>query len=320
MSERAAGRAEVQAGGGEQSSTVWRDRAAMDFKVALAVVAAGGLLFVTHDAVERLTPAAVRWEAVEIDDVLLTLCLAVAVACWFAFRRWRDSLRQMAALRAHAAERAFYLRRLEELSAQLLQAEARERDRVAEVIHDEIGQTLYGCQLKLDLLAGAVHEPGARELLAQASELTAGAMAHARDLAAALSPPALQDLGLCEAIETLLPRLARRYGLTLQLTPGPAWQRIPERYRAPVYHSLNELVLNAAKHARASTVELSAELAVDGGVRVKVVDDGCGFERNQAREGFGLFSIERRLSCMNASLEIDSAPSQGTTITLCLST
>jgi signal transduction histidine kinase len=295
----------------------WRDRSALDLIIALGVVCAGGLLFVTNDAVERLSPAALRWEAAEVDDVLLTLALAVAAAGWFAFRRWRDSVSQLAALREHARERAFYLGRLEELSSQLLQAEQRERDRLAEVLHDEIGQTLYGCQLKLDLLAGSLREPEAQALLAQAAELSASAMAHARDLSFQLSPPALHDLGLAEAIEALLPRLERRYGLSVRLAAGPAWERIPERFRAPVYHSLSELVLNAVKHARASTVSLSAQLEADGGVRVVVADDGHGFDRQQQHaSGFGLFSIERRLACMSGSLEIDSAVGRGTTVTL----
>ena len=305
--------------GAAEADGAWRDRSAFDLMIAVAVVCAGGLLFVTHDAVERLSPAAMRWEAAEVDDVLLTLALAVGAAGWFAFRRWRDSVSQLAALREHARERAFYLSRLEELSSELLQAEQRERDRLAEVLHDEIGQTLYGCQLKLDLLAGSLREPAAQALLAQASELSAAAMAHARDLSVQLSPPALHDLGLAEALEALLPRLQQRYGLRVRLDAGPAWQSIPERFRAPVYHSLSELVLNAAKHARASTVELSAQLAADGGVRIAVADDGSGFDRQHGRaNGFGLFSIERRLACMRGSLEIDSVSGRGTTVTLCL--
>lgn len=303
--------------GATADDSAWRDRSARDLIVAIGIVCAGGLLFVTHDAFEQLSPAALRWEAAEVDDVLLTLVLAVAAAGWFAFRRWRDSVSQLAALREHARERAFYLGQLEELSSQLLQAEQRERDRLAEVLHDEIGQTLYGCQLKLDLLAGSLREPAAQALLAQAAELGAAAMAHARDLSVQLSPPALHDLGLAEALEALLPRLEQRYGLSVRLDAGPAWQRIPQRFRAPVYHSLSELVLNAAKHARASTVALSAQLTADGGVRVVVADDGRGFDRQQERtSGFGLFSIERRLSCMSGSLEIDSAQGRGTTVTL----
>jgi signal transduction histidine kinase len=302
------------------------DRAALDLWIAAGIVLAGGSLFVTMDAIEWLSPAALRWEVIELDDVLLTLCLAAAVASWFAFRRWSDSTRQLAELRRAAEERAFYLERLEELSSQLLQAEQRERDRLAEVLHDEIGQTLYACQLKLELLASANRFTGAaaggnsaRDLLAQASELTSAAMTQARDLSIQLSPPALHDLGIAEAIEALLPRLQERYGLRMRFDPGPAWDSIPRRWYGPVFHSVSELVVNAAKHAGASCVALSAKLGADGDVRVIVSDDGDGFDARARSSGFGLFSIERRMACMNGALEIESEPARGTTAMLRLS-
>lgn len=298
----------------------WRDRSLRDLIAAAVLVVAGGCLFVTIDAYERLIPVALHWESAQVDDLVLTLVLAVAAAGWFSLRRWRDSVAQLEALRANANERAFYLQRLEQLSSQLLRAEQHERDRLAEVLHDHIGQTLYGCQLKLKLLAGATRDLDAAALVAQASELTATAMAHARDLSIQLSPPELHDLGLAEALEALMPRLCDRYGIALQFTPGQAWEQVPERYRAPVFHSVNELVLNAAKHGRASRVELRAALDGAGRVRVTVTDDGRGFDSRAGRgTGFGLFSIERRMACMNGAFEIESSAGLGTTAILLVS-
>jgi signal transduction histidine kinase len=309
----------------EQSASAPRaaqrlDRAALDLLIAVGIVLAGGSLFVTMDAIEWLSPAALRWERIELDDVLLTLCLGVAVAGWFAFRRWRDSMRQLAELQRAAAERSYYLERLEELSSQLLAAEQRERDRLAEVLHDEIGQTLYACQLKLELLSSAGDRDSARDLLAQASALAEAAMTQARDLSVQLSPPALHDLGIAEAIEALLARLQQRFGMPMRFDPGPAWECIPQRWYGAVFHSVSELVLNAVKHAGASCVALSAKLSEDGGdVRVIVSDDGAGFDTRARGSGFGLFSIERRMACMNGSLEIESAPARGTTAMLRMS-
>lgn len=302
------------------SKTREQNRAGLDLVIAVGVVLGGGALFVTLDAIEWLSPAALRWEWIELDDVLLTLCLGVAVAGWFAFRRWRDSMHQLDELRRAGAERAYYLERLEELSSQLLAAEQRERDRLAEVLHDEIGQTLYACRLKLELLASAGDRDSARDLLAQASELASAAMTQARDLSVQLSPPALHDLGIAEAVETLLARLQQRFGMRMRFDPGPAWEHIPQRWYGAVFHSVSELVLNAAKHAGASCVALSAKLSDDGGdVRVIVADDGAGFDTRARGSGFGLFSIERRMACMNGSLEIESAPARGTTAMLRMS-
>jgi signal transduction histidine kinase len=295
----------------------YKDRSLSDFAIAFLVVLGGGLLFVSADVVELLTPTLLRWEAAELDDLLLTACLAIVATTWFAIRRWLDSATQLAELRRSAQERAAYLERLEELSTQLLDAEARERDRIADVLHDEVGQTLYACQLKLEVLAAALDDPDALALLDQATALTAAAMTHARDLSMELSPPALHDLGIADAIETLLSRLEQRYALPMRFAPNAAWEHIPREFVGPVFHSVKELVVNAAKHASASTVSLSAELADGHRVRVIVRDDGTGFEvRPSKPRGFGLFSIERRMACMHGRLEIDSIPGKGTTAIL----
>jgi signal transduction histidine kinase len=295
-----------------------RGRSAADLAVAVAVVICGGVLFVSLDVVERLWPAAVRWEAAQLDDLFLTLCLAVAAAGWFSYRRWRESVTQLAALRRSSEERVLYMRKLEELSSQLLHAEETERNRVADVLHDEIGQTLYACQLKLGLLAQAVQDREARELLGEASELVSSTMTCARDLSVQLSPPGLQDLGLVDALLAAFPRLHARYAVHAQLMTGEAWHRVPARFHAPVFQSIQELVLNAAKHGGASTVTLSAEPEAGGGVRIVVADDGRGFDAERRAQGFGLFSIERRMACMNGALELTSAPGRGTVAALCL--
>ena len=80
----------------------WRARAAVDLAVALCVVACGGFFFVTTDSVERMLPMLLRWEKAQLDDLLLTLGLAVAAVGWFAIRRWRDSIAQVAELRRSA--------------------------------------------------------------------------------------------------------------------------------------------------------------------------------------------------------------------------
>lgn len=294
----------------------WQARAARDLRVALSVVAAGGLLFVTTDSVEHLLPMLVRWEKAQVDDLLLTLWLAVAVAGWFALRRWRDCIAQVSELRASARERDAHLARVEELSAHVLQAEEHERNRLAELLHDEVGQTLYACQLELHLLGQRVHDAQATQMLRHVETLAQRALTHARELSRELSPPELQDLGLQDAILALLPRLQQRYALRMRLLAGDGWQVIPARCHGPVFHSIKELLLNIAKHAGASEVSMDARRVADGQVRVSVTDDGSGFDVTDTPRGFGLYSVERRMACLDGRLEISSALGRGTTATL----
>ena len=73
--------------------------AARDALLAAGVVLLGAGLFTHFDMVERLLPTLLRFEHVQLDDLLLGAGLAVAASGWFAWRRYRESQRQLAALR-----------------------------------------------------------------------------------------------------------------------------------------------------------------------------------------------------------------------------
>jgi len=291
--------------------------ATRDLAIAIGVVALGGALFAAFDIVEKIEALTSAFEQVELDEVLLAVALAFVMATWFAARRWRESRASLRALQASEHVQRSYVARLEELSSELLATEERERHRLADLVHDDISQSLYAARLRLSVMTRQLPEGELRELSSELEELTGEALTRARDISMQLSPPTLSDLGVAEALETLLPTLARRYAVTIALTPSPAFARIPEPARAPVFHSVKELLMNAIKHAGASRVTISAEQHGDA-IEVRVSDDGHGFdpERRTERSGFGLFSIERRMACLNAQLELQSAKQHGTSAVL----
>lgn len=295
-----------------------RSRARRDLVIAAGTVIAGGALFTKLDVVERLEAATSAFEHAELDDLLLAVVLAFVMAAWFAARRWRESQASLRALQTSEHAQRRYVARLEELSSELLATEERERHRLADLVHDDLGQALYAARLRLSVLTRQLPDGELRALSSELEELTGEALTRARDLSMQLSPPTLSDLGVAEALETLLPTLSRRYPVSIALTPSPAFSKIPEPARAPIFHSVKELLMNAIKHARASRVVISAEQR-DNAIEVLVSDDGCGFDprRRAERTGFGLFSIERRMACLHdAELRIDSSAGAGTTAVL----
>lgn len=281
----------------------WRDAA-----LAVACVVTGGLAFIHHDTAEQLTPKLLRWERFQLDDLLLTAALAIAASCWFAMRRWRQA-------RASEREKARYVERLEQLSLQLLETEQQQRARFAELLHDEVGQTLYACRLQLERVQQRVRDPEFGRLIDEAHALAGAAMTSTRELTMQISPAILHDLGLPEAIEWLLQRTEQRFGLRTSFTPSAAWAEIAPALHEPVFHSVSELVANAVKHAHASQLRVTAAYGGDA-IQVSVRDDGTGFTRNESR-GFGLFSIERRMACVGAELQIASSQ-DGTSAVLLL--
>jgi signal transduction histidine kinase len=232
-------------------------------------------------------------------------------------RRWRDAMRELEAREASERDKARYVLRLERLSTQLLETEHGERARIAGLLHDEIGQPLYACRLQLESVRGRTTDPETARQLQAALDLASAAMDRTRDLTVDLCPPVLRDLGLSEALEWLVERTRERWQLAAKLVPGSEWEHVPSAWREPVFQSVNELLANAAKHAQATEVEVSAALSGDGRVRVCVRDNGCGFERNEGyRRGFGLFSIERRMAYLGGQLSVESERGAGTSAVL----
>lgn len=290
-----------------------RERAARDGVFAVLVVLLGAVFFVHYDTAERISNALRPLEHFEIDDLILGSGLAVFAAGWFALRRWRDSLRELAAREQSEREKARYVQQLERLSAQLLEAEHGERARIAGLLHDEIGQTLYACRLQLESARAHSENPEQSRQLSAAMELASTAMERTRDLTVDLCPPVLRDLGLTEALEWLVERSRERWQLAAKILPGSHWDRVPTAWHEPVFQSVNELLANVAKHARATEVEVSAAISGDGGLRVCVRDNGCGLPHDaRNRSGFGLFSIERRMEFLGGHLSVESASGAGT--------
>ncbi|HET8937188.1 MAG TPA: sensor histidine kinase [Polyangiales bacterium] len=291
-------------------------RAIRDAWLGALVVITGGLICVRWDTAERLTAGVLRWEWLQLDDLLLTSFIAISALTWFATRRLTETRHALALHLASEHENAKYVAKLEELSAQLLQTEQAERARIGELLHDEVGQTLYACRLQLERALSRASDPALRELVAEAHMLAGDAMSSTRELTTRISPPVLHDLGLPEAIEWLLARTEQRFGVQTHFESSGPWHAIDEALHEPVFHSVSELITNAVKHAQAANIRVDARSHAEH-IEVRVHDDGRGFAPEEtASRGFGLFSIEQRMARIGAQLHIASANQQGTCVAL----
>jgi signal transduction histidine kinase len=114
---------------------------------------------------------------------------------------------------------------------------------------------------------------------------------------------------------------ARRHGLRTSFDDRAGVAPLTEDVRAVLFRNVRELLINAVKHAEARMV--SVRMESDGGtLQITVQDDGVGFDAGSgadrpSNEGaFGLFSVRERMADMGGSLEIVSAPGEGTRATL----
>ncbi|MFI2364631.1 sensor histidine kinase [Promicromonospora sp. NPDC019610] len=204
-------------------------------------------------------------------------------------------------------------------------ADARLR-RIERDLHDGTQARLVAVGMQLgeareQLVAGDTDTLG--ELLEVAHASTKDALAELRELARGIHPPAL-DSGLAVAVETLAARAP--LPVTADIDPAvEAGGRLAPAIESIVYFSIAELVTNAAKHARASRVDVRVE-AVDGGasgvLQIQVRDDGGGGATVVAPDGSGLRSglagLAERVGSVDGTFDLSSPVGGPTVVTMTL--
>ncbi|MCX5684585.1 MAG: ATP-binding protein, partial [Planctomycetota bacterium] len=200
-------------------------------------------------------------------------------------------------------------------------AEARERRRLATILHDHLQQLLVGAKFSTSILrmkAGKDVQPTVEQL----AETLTEAIRAARSLTADLSPPILHEKGLAAGLEWLGRQMHGKHGMAIEVDAQADGEPQAEQVRIFLFEAVRELLLNAAKHAQTDTARVGLRLLDSGEVEVTVADSGAGFDparlENEmtATGGFGLFSIRERLGYLGGRMTVDSAPGRGSRFTL----
>jgi PAS domain S-box-containing protein len=227
------------------------------------------------------------------------------------------------------AERDQALRTLEQRGAQLrrlafdlTQAEQRERQRLARILHDHLQQLLVGAKFNVGVIKTRTNTKVVRQTAQQVVELLDEAIRESRSLCHELSPPVLYEAGLGKAFEWLGRQMLEKHGLRVQVKTEGAVEPMAEPIRIFLFHAVRELLFNAVKHARAARARVHLTSLGSDRVQIVVEDKGAGFNPAQidslavVNSGFGLFSIRERLNILGGSLQIASAPGRGSRFTL----
>jgi signal transduction histidine kinase len=226
-------------------------------------------------------------------------------------RRLRPEEAEMARAFGNQAVLALELARLTQ-SARAA-AVTDERSRLARDIHDTLAQGLAAIILHLETAASMCPPPRLAPHIHAATDLARDSLIDARRSIRALRPAGLDGRTLDAALAEVTDRLARLSPATFRVRThgGPA--RLPGEVEAALLRIVSEAVTNAARHARASTIDV--ELTYEHpAVRVSVRDDGIGFDAASTRRNVGLSSMRERAQAIGAALTIASEPNGGTEV------
>jgi signal transduction histidine kinase len=197
-------------------------------------------------------------------------------------------------------------------------AQEAERQRVASDIHDDPLQAMAAVAIRLDMLAGVLSDGAERQAVTKLISTVAAAITRLRRLTFDLSPRSLETEALGRALETYLGEVGPAAGLQWRLEDGGV-PRLPTAIKTILIQAGQEAIRNVLEHARAGLLVVSLR-ARDGGVELRVTDDGQGFtvpDQTAYRPGhFGLAATRERAEHAGGQLELISAPGAGTTVTV----
>lgn len=212
-----------------------------------------------------------------------------------------------------ASEQAAHLR---ELAGDLTRAEQRERDRLHELLHDEVQPLLVATRLSLSSLNPHTAQEDCLRVAAEACDHLSQVIQMARSLSLRLSPPLIRERGLNAALQSLCGWVKEYHGLEVDLSGAPDAEPDDVSLRLLCFNAIRELLLNVAKHAGTARVTLTLRRVEADTLRITVADHGRGFDPDFPTIGSGLAAIGRRLGMIGGTLQIDSRPGKGTVATL----
>jgi signal transduction histidine kinase/ActR/RegA family two-component response regulator len=232
-----------------------------------------------------------------------------------ALRQLNETLEQQVTERTDIAETR--ARQLQALAVELLEAEELERQRIAELLHDDLQQMLAAALFQLQAAnVNLQNEP----TLESVKEILVESIEKSRKLSHELSPPVLYHGSLYSALEWLGCQMNEQFGLKVELQneKSPYLENTP--LKVFLFRAVQELLFNIVKHAGVKSARVSLS-GSNGNVTVTVSDQGNGFDKDiidssREKEGFGLISIRERAQRIGGYLKIKSQPGQGSSLIL----
>ena len=193
-----------------------------------------------------------------------------------------------------------------------------ERSRLAEDLHDSVGQVLSAIKMnlhRLDKLQNQETEDinNQQVILDNTKKLLDECLIEIRNIIKNILPPVLTDFGLTEALDNLSKKVAQDTGIEVKFYSQKSSERYKKEIEVMIYRIVQELFNNAIKHSGASKIELALTSASNA-IRLTFKDNGIGFDRNRITHGLGLKNIESRIQLMNGTFSLIGSP--GTEIVL----
>lgn len=253
-----------------------------------------------------------NYEALQLDELPLTLLVLSLGLWWFAWRRTQEAHAQLKERSRSELKVQELLQHKSDLLQRLYTAKEDERLALARELHDEMGQTSTAIRTEVAVLQriGRLH-PEADESVKRIAESAQHLSQMTRQMLNRLRPPALDSMGLEQALMSLCDNWQQNAQTLCEFKVPTLPEGLNDYACVTVYRIVQEALTNVTRHANAKHVRV--ELTLDSqGLNLNIEDDGQGMADTQAvHPGFGLLGMQERVASVAGRMSISSKLGQG---------
>jgi len=199
-----------------------------------------------------------------------------------------------------------------------IDAEERERHKIADQLHDEVGGLLSLATLNLSAtLEKGREDPQSEVKLQKTQEVLFTVATTIRELSHRLTPLVIEKYGFRRAVEDMAEtiNLSQKISLQTVIVGFEDTGHYPAPFLSDLYRMLQELLHNILKHARATSALLEL-VEHNGQVSILIEDNGIGMEEDKTVKGKGLDTIRSKIAYLNGQIEIGRKKDSGTLIVI----
>ena len=214
-------------------------------------------------------------------------------------------------------------KKMRSLAVQLLEAQEKERKRIAQDVHDVLGSSLSAIKYKLEEMQLSGPVIGLEKISASIGTvipIIRDMIEEVRRIQSDLRPPTLDDLGILATFSWFFRQFQSIYsGIRIENDLKIEEKEIPEVLKITIFRIAQEALNNIAKHAEADVIRLSLH-KVESGIKLTIGDNGKGFDpeslsiKGPTAMGMGLSSMKERTEISGGRFEIESSPGKGTVV------
>ncbi|PZR20364.1 MAG: hypothetical protein DI539_11045 [Flavobacterium psychrophilum] len=242
-----------------------------------------------------------KWQDPKVIALWITITIAlVATFIFFVVRILHAGYRRMT--EANLRESDLKMEHQKKLIEASLQAQEKERIRIASDLHDSLISKLAAIKIKNQMNASSL----------EIDSLLEESISEARRISHDLTPPLLEFTSISELIDEVFTPWSRRYTINF-MNDNRRKDDVQSEFKIQVLRVVQELLTNIVKHSKADTIDVQLRLTKKS-FALTVNDNGNGFDINKNKKGLGLGNLELRIQYLKASYKIKSISGKGTIV------